>query len=339
MSFYQSAQPIVIPDPTVANPGVTSVTAGSNIFMTGTPTQPVVNAYATVASIIAGTNITVSGTSNITINATAEGVAPTGTMVLNAAVNPPAGWLNCDGSSYPNATYPALFDAIGYRYSAGFGGPTFSATGGLYTITDNVITIPITMPVGVPSYNHQIIPGSLVLLTGFEAATGNEVNDLYATIDSCPPIGNVGSATPYVATFLIAQENGTGSQSAAALQRLTIASFQVPDTIGRTIRGTSGVDPDYTLANVGGADTVTLAADNLPSHAHNTPGTGQGMVPFNSGGVGFGGSGNIEGTTATQYTGAEVLTPAFEVATAAGDAGIPVEIRNSYIAITYIIKT
>jgi hypothetical protein len=63
------------------------------------------------------------------------------------------------------------------------------------------------------------------------------------------------------------------------------------------------------------------------------------MVPFNSGGVGFGGSGNIEGTTATQYTGAEVLTSGFEVATASGSPGTPVNIRNSYIAITYIIKT
>jgi microcystin-dependent protein len=308
--------------------------------MSGTASQPIVNAYATVASIIPGTNITVSGTSNITINATAEGVAPTGTMVLNAAVNPPAGWLNCDGSSYPNATYPDLFTAIGYRYSAGFGGPTFSATGGAYTITDNVITIPITNPAGVPSYNHQIIVGSTVELSGFQAATGDEVNGLFAVIDSCPPIGNVGSTTPYVATFLISQPNGTGVQSDANLQRLTIASFQVPLTNGKTIRGTSGVDPDYTLANVGGEDTVTLAADNLPSHAHNTPGNdNQGIIGYNNGDLGYGGQGNLADHVPVLTTGAEVLNAELDVVTASGNAGVPIIVRNSYIAITYIIKT
>jgi len=43
MSFYQSAQPIVIPDPTVINPSVQSVTAGSNVSITGTAADPIVN--------------------------------------------------------------------------------------------------------------------------------------------------------------------------------------------------------------------------------------------------------------------------------------------------------
>jgi microcystin-dependent protein len=29
---------------------------------------------------------------------------------------PPGGWLKCDGTSYATATYPALFNAIGYTY-------------------------------------------------------------------------------------------------------------------------------------------------------------------------------------------------------------------------------
>jgi hypothetical protein len=68
MSFYQSGQPIIIPDP--VDVGVQSVVAGSNVTVTGTATVPIINAIGTVASIIAGSNITVSGTSNVTINAT-----------------------------------------------------------------------------------------------------------------------------------------------------------------------------------------------------------------------------------------------------------------------------
>ena len=55
--------------PNTAEGGVAEVLPGSNVFITGSPSQPVINAIGTVASIIPGTNITVSGTSNITINA------------------------------------------------------------------------------------------------------------------------------------------------------------------------------------------------------------------------------------------------------------------------------
>lgn len=67
MSFYQSAQPIVIPDPTVVNPSVQSVTAGSNVTITGTSANPVVNANGVVTSITAGSNITVTGTAAVPI--------------------------------------------------------------------------------------------------------------------------------------------------------------------------------------------------------------------------------------------------------------------------------
>jgi len=71
MSFYQSGQPLIIPDP--VDVGVQSVSAGSNVTVTGTALNPIINAVGTVASIIAGSNISVSGTSNVTINATGGG--------------------------------------------------------------------------------------------------------------------------------------------------------------------------------------------------------------------------------------------------------------------------
>jgi hypothetical protein len=71
MSFYQSGQPIIIPDPQQG--AVNTVTAGSNVYLTGTSNNPIINAVGTVASIIAGSNITVSGTSNITINSSGGG--------------------------------------------------------------------------------------------------------------------------------------------------------------------------------------------------------------------------------------------------------------------------
>ena len=66
MSFYQSSQPLVIPETITA--GVQTLTAGSNVSLTGTSVNPIINAVSPIAALTAGSNITLSGTSNITIN-------------------------------------------------------------------------------------------------------------------------------------------------------------------------------------------------------------------------------------------------------------------------------
>jgi len=41
---------------------------------------------------------------------------PAGTVIQSAAINAPAGWLNCDGSPVSRTAYPDLFTAIEYTY-------------------------------------------------------------------------------------------------------------------------------------------------------------------------------------------------------------------------------
>jgi len=61
----------------------------------------------------------------VDVSASASGAGvPTGTVVAKASTVIPAGWLRCDGASYPTATYPALFADIGYTY--GGAGPNFN---------------------------------------------------------------------------------------------------------------------------------------------------------------------------------------------------------------------
>jgi len=71
MSFFSSGQPIVIPEPNAG--GVQTITAGSNVVITGTAINPIINATEQaggVATVTAGTNITLTGTlSNPIINA------------------------------------------------------------------------------------------------------------------------------------------------------------------------------------------------------------------------------------------------------------------------------
>lgn len=42
--------------------------------------------------------------------------SPTGSVMDYAGVTAPVGWILCDGTSYPTATYPALFTVIGYAF-------------------------------------------------------------------------------------------------------------------------------------------------------------------------------------------------------------------------------
>lgn len=41
---------------------------------------------------------------------------PVGSLQAYAGANAPTGWLICDGTSYPTATYPDLYNVIGYTY-------------------------------------------------------------------------------------------------------------------------------------------------------------------------------------------------------------------------------
>ena len=51
---------------------------------------------------------------------------PIGSMLPYGNVNPPAGWLVCDGSAVSRTTYADLFSVIGTNYGEGDGTTTFN---------------------------------------------------------------------------------------------------------------------------------------------------------------------------------------------------------------------
>lgn len=71
----------------------------------------------------------VSGNVNVSANYYINNrpLIPYGTIIQSAAVNTPAGWINCDGTSYPVATYRNLYNAIGY---------TFGGSGANFNVPD-----------------------------------------------------------------------------------------------------------------------------------------------------------------------------------------------------------
>lgn len=55
-----------------------------------------------------------------------SGDAPSGAVMMFAAVIPPTGWLVCDGSAISRSTYASLFAAISTVYGVGNGSTTFN---------------------------------------------------------------------------------------------------------------------------------------------------------------------------------------------------------------------
>lgn len=91
--------------------------------------------------------------------------------------------------------------------------------------------------------------------------TTNVVPNTYMLCDGSPI-----SRTTYKSLFnIIGTLYGAGDGA---------TTFNLPNLLNKVVRGLDTVAPYNTLGNTGGADTVTLNANNLPAHIHavNDPG-------------------------------------------------------------------
>lgn len=332
-------QPIIIPEPSGDTPLVETITAGSNVTITGTSTNPIINAAGTVTSISAGSNVVITGTAAVPIiNATEASPAPAGAITMYAGNSPyPSGWLLCDGQNVLQSTYSNLYTVIGNIYSAGPALGTTYALAANYSYAGNTLTVESFS--GVQA-NEIINVGSICTVTGTTPTTGSNINNLPILMTSVPAFGTIGTFNGTFVTPLTGTGGGSGGPGDS--YTLTRISFQVPDMRGLVVRGVTGTIP-FEISQKGGSDTVILTPQDLPSHAHNIPGdnNNNGVVVWAPEGVGWGGTGNYANNTfAAKYTGAEVLlSDLTTVATATGASGTPFDVINPYISLNYIIKT
>lgn len=124
--------------------GVQSITAGTNISLTGTASNPIINSTGGVSSITAGTNITIGGTASVPIiNATSTGVqsvsAGTNTTITGTPTNP---IINLTPASLPAGV---SIDALGADLLV-----LASQLANCYLYSSVTLTAPIT--VRLPSY-------------------------------------------------------------------------------------------------------------------------------------------------------------------------------------------
>ena len=230
---------------------------------------------------------------------------PVGTVIQFASSTAPSGYLNCDGSAINRNTYSALFSLIGTTYGSGNAGAVgvFS-----WTIVSGVLSLVFSTPQTLITS----IGTSFIFDTGFSIYSA-----LIAT-----------SASPFLVEANVSGSNT--SSTGGTVQLTTPTTFNLPNTVGVTIRG-SGTS--WNIGTTGGADTTTLVVANVPSHIHTTQMPGS--VSVSSGGNGALGNQFNAGyynTTAAIYDSTGTLV------TAAGGTPTSFSVINKYLVLNYCIK-
>jgi len=154
---------------TSATSGVQSITAGTNISLTGTAQNPTINSTAGgVSSITAGTNITIGGTPTVPIiNATGvqsvsagTGISVSGTTAITVGNT---GVLSLTAGSGVVLTGTAQNPIVSASYSPPTSGTVFDFAGGTFLtipanqineclIINSVLQIATPMVISVPDY-------------------------------------------------------------------------------------------------------------------------------------------------------------------------------------------
>lgn len=245
------------------------------------------------------------------------GGLPIGTILPFGGFITPVKWLPCNGAELNLETYNELFGALGYNYGINPGIGFQTGVTSYSTPTTSAINFALTS-----TDNYFIVVGTILKLSGFTAITGPNINGLLVTVTAAPAINARGTISATFSTPLPA----TGDGGVGTLNRIT---FKLPDLrLASPIGFQQGT---INFGSSGGASTVVLSATQLPQHTHQvyvpgntalTSGTGQT--------VGFPNTTNVSQTTVPSQT---RLNDGTTLATNA-----PVNIRNPYVAVNYIIR-
>lgn len=126
-----------------------------------------------------------------------------------------------------------------------------------------------------------------------------------------------------------------------------IDTFALPNATGRVMRGAGSGNA---LGSLGGADSVTLSANQMPAHTHGLAGDGAGLrvstltpgvtAPIDGGAIGAAATGSAN-SAAIWHSAADLNTSALQTGlsgnTASAGSGEAVDIRPAFFAANFII--
>lgn len=209
--------------------------------------------------IVAGTIVDAwyDGTRYVLLNASPQSLVPTGTLADFTGVDVPSGWFLANGTVFTRTIQSALFAALNR---------TFAVT----TIS------------GSPSLT--VADSSIYQVGWFVGGTNVTCNSTITVIPDATHITMSANAGASGATTLNAGPYGLGDCS---------ATFAIPDFVGRftagvdgTLRITSGTcGGAASLGTYCGAQSLTIAAGNLPTLTGITQSTGSNNIMLRNGGA------------------------------------------------------
>jgi len=258
------------------------------------------NIYTKEMTSIFGVNVAPNSGDNV------QGV-PVGTVIQYASATAPVGYLNCDGSAISRTTYGGLFGLIGTTYGAGNGSQISITSIGGIGVNPTVYTMICS------NSNNYIVTGTTFTISG---------NSTYS--------GTFTAVSASTATVTFNGNIGTGAGFGGYAVLATPTTFNLPNTVGVTIRG-SGTS--WNIGSTGGADSYALTPANIASHKHDTTITANGSGAA-SGGI----STSAPPTSGTSYTTGIIYDNTGTQVTAAGSNGSSFSTLNQYLVLNYCIK-
>lgn len=227
---------------------------------------------------------------------------PVGTILPFAGINPPNGYLLCDGAEVLRSNFPELYNIIGGTYNVGVlqGVGTFQLPDlrGRFALGRDTM------------YNGIQVPLSSTSLTGFAGNIQNSNSSDTTTI-----ISNLNSLTGLAVGQLLSKVSGTGDFGGIT----TIVSIDIPNS-SITINCAS----PYTVGTINFTSTTSTSFVATPNIVNRVTNSNADTV---------GGSGGSEALASV--LGGTIITGGITV----GANGTTTNVMNPFLTINYIIFT
>jgi microcystin-dependent protein len=206
-------------------------------------------------------------------------LSPTGMIAAFGGAVAPTGWLLCDGTSYPTATYPALSAVLAGAYDTSAGQSAPGA--GNFRVPILKGRIPVGLDVGVPAFATLGSSGGqvAVTLTAAESGVASHTHPVSATGTSAL------NSVSHQHTFTTASDGSHShtidliGQNLANLGEHKSASSS-DYAAGEPDGNNFGAGARSGIVNSGGSHTHTgTTASNNANHTHGVTVTGNATAP------------------------------------------------------------
>ena len=287
---------------------------------TATPTQQMPTANTTPAPPLPprafGSDLQVSSINIRGVPVLPSGAEnPPGAIIMFGGQLAPAGWLLCDGTAYSPATYPLLFNAIGYLYGGAansFQVPDFQTRVPVGSITASVSASPAVMTVP----NNGGSSAYVIIQLGTTAVTTTPINII---VPGCIFTGNIGTPGTYTVVQMLYADYGRNvyfcqiNATLGGAGQVLNGTISYPNPSQTTPNTTLPYQPGYTAPAY---FAPSLTPSQLPPHAHTYNILKGGAATYNvNGGNQSCGDPNTEYTTGnTTQTIASQGGPGFDTA-------------------------